>query len=38
MTLIHWNPMHELTKAQKQFSTLLNEALHRETAPASRNT
>ncbi len=39
MTLIHWNPMHELAKTQKQFSTLLNEALHRETVPyAGRET
>ena len=26
MTFTHWNPLHELTQAQKHFSTLLNEA------------
>jgi len=30
MTLTYWNPMHELAKTQKHFSTLLNEALHRK--------
>ncbi|MGH7966061.1 MAG: Hsp20/alpha crystallin family protein, partial [Candidatus Binatia bacterium] len=35
MQLYYWNPMREMAEAQRQFSTLFNEALRRE--PRSHN-
>jgi HSP20 family protein len=33
MTLRYWNPLHELTEAQKHFSSFFNEPLRHEAQP-----
>jgi HSP20 family protein len=33
MTFTHWNPLHELTEAQRHFSTLLNDVLRHDAQP-----
>jgi len=33
MTLRYWNPLHELTEAQKHFSSFFNETLRQDAQP-----
>lgn len=38
MTLRYWNPRHELSEAQKHFSSFFNETLRQDTQPRERRT
>ena len=33
MTFIHWNPLHEMTEAQKHFSTFVNDVFRQQGQP-----
>jgi len=38
MTLRYWNPLHELTEAQKHFSNFFNETLRQDVQPRESRT